>query len=243
MLRAGKLQDAGISGTIGIFMQRVVRIATGVALSLGLLGGLCVLPSDARADIYQWVDADGVVHFTNKTSNEPRAKLYLKSPTPAAAVAPGALWTPQRDPARYTRFDEWIRQAASLYQLPEQLVRAVIKVESDYEPRAVSSAGARGLMQLMPETADRLQVKDINDPRENIFGGVRYLRILANTFNGDLELTIAAYNAGEESVMKYGGIPPYAETRNYVVKVTKFYRRYRTIADPAEASLPPPDGQ
>ena len=72
---------------------------------------------------------------------------------------------------------------------------------------------------------------------------MRYLRILANTFNGDLELTVAAYNAGEESVMKYGGIPPYAETRNYVVKVTRFYRRYRTVADPAAASLLPPDGQ
>lgn len=222
--------------------MRAVRIVSG----LGLLAAFLVVePTGARADIYQWTDADGVVHFTNKTSNDPRAKLYLKSQAPApAAGTPGApLWTPQRDPTRYTRFDEWIRQAAALYQIPEQLVRAVIKVESDYEPRAVSSAGARGLMQLMPDTADRLQVKDINDPRENIFGGVRYLRILANTFNGDLELTVAAYNAGEESVMKYGGIPPYAETRNYVVKVTRFYRRYRTIADPAEASLAPPDGQ
>ncbi len=223
-------------------MKRALRLLLGVVV---LATFSVVAPAGARADIYQWVDADGVVHFTNKTSTDPRAKLYLKAaaPTPAPG-APGApLWTPQRDPTRYTRFDEWIRQAAALYQLPEQLVRAVIKVESDYEPRAVSSAGARGLMQLMPETADRLQVKDINDPRENIFGGVRYLRILANTFNGDLELTVAAYNAGEESVMKYGGIPPYAETRNYVVKVTKFYRRYRMIADPAEASLPPPDGQ
>ncbi len=215
-------------------------------LGVGLVAALLVAePSGAHADIYQWVDADGVVHFTNKTSSDPRAKLYLKAATAtvAAPAGPGPLWTPQRDPTRYTRFDEWIRQAASLYQIPEQLVRAVIKVESDYEPRATSSAGARGLMQLMPETADRLQVKDINDPRENIFGGVRYLRILANTFNGDLELTVAAYNAGEESVMKYGGIPPYAETRNYVVKVTKFYRRYRMIADPAEASLAPTDGQ
>jgi soluble lytic murein transglycosylase-like protein len=225
-----------------ILVQAVLPAAAAVFMT-GPLGGT----QTARADIYQWVDADGVVHFTNKTANEPKAKLYLKSATPAAPVIPGRegapAWTPQRDPSRYTRFDEWIRQAAALYQIPEPLVRAVIKVESDYEPRAVSSAGARGLMQLMPGTADRLQVKDINDPRENIFGGVRYLRILANTFNGDLELTVAAYNAGEESVMKFGGIPPYPETRNYVVKVTKFYRRYRTIADPTDASLAPPDGQ
>ncbi len=138
-----------------------------------------------------------------------------------------------------------IRQAATLYQIPEPLVRAVIKVESDYDPRAVSHAGARGLMQLMPGTADRLGVKDISDPRENVFGGVRYLRVLANMFNGDLELTVAAYNAGEAAVMNHGGIPPFAETRDYVVKVTKFYRRYRSIPDVVEASIgvshePPP---
>ncbi|MEO6418797.1 MAG: lytic transglycosylase domain-containing protein, partial [Polyangiaceae bacterium] len=110
-------------------------------------------------------------------------------------------------------------------------------VESDYDPRAVSVSGARGLMQLMPDTAERLQVRDINDPHDNIFGGVRFLRILANSFNGDLDLTVAAYNAGEDAVMRYGGIPPYVQTKNYVVKVTGFYRRYRTMPDLVEASL------
>jgi soluble lytic murein transglycosylase-like protein len=89
----------------------------------------------------------------------------------------------------------------------------------------------------MPDTADRLQVRDINDPRENIFGGVRFLRILANSFNGDLELTVAGYNAGEDAVMRAGGIPAIPETRDYVVKVTRFYRRYRTIPDVVEASV------
>ena len=92
-------------------------------------------------------------------------------------------------------------------------------------------------MQLMPDTATSMQVKDIDDPRENIFGGVKLLRILANTFNGDLELTVAAYNAGPDSVMKYGGIPPYQQTRDYVVSVTKFYRRYRSMPDAVDASL------
>ena len=92
-------------------------------------------------------------------------------------------------------------------------------------------------MQLMPDTADRMQVRDIDDPRENLFGGVRYLRILANQFNGDLELTIAAYNAGDGAVMRFGGIPPYSQTRDYVVSVTKYYRRYRMIADATEASV------
>ena len=80
-------------------------------------------------------------------------------------------------------------------------------------------------------------MKDINDPRENIFGGVRHLRLLANMFNGDLDFTVAGYNAGENAVIQYGGIPPYTQTRDYVVKVTRFYRRYRTIADVVEASL------
>lgn len=213
---------------------------------LACCAAVVVLPVTAAADIYQWTDAEGVVHFTNRPSANPTAKVYMKSTAATAAgnaVRPGVTpFAPQdRDPARYTRYDEHIRQAAALYQIPEPLVRAVIKVESDYDPRAVSYAGARGLMQLMPETANRMQVKDINDPRENIFGGVRYLRVLANMFNGDLELTVAGYNAGEQAVMSHGGIPPYAQTRDYVVKVTKFYRRYRTIPDAVDASLPPPD--
>lgn len=218
------------------------------AAAFAVAAALC-LPTTASADIYQYVDAEGVVHFsTTKTGG---AKLYMKSTTPQAAAPgvprPGVVpFAPQdRDPGRYTRYDEHIRQASALYQIPEQLVRAVIKVESDYDPRAVSYAGARGLMQLMPDTANGLGVKDINDPRENIFGGVRYLRVLANLFNGDLDLTVAAYNAGEGAVMQHRGIPPYAQTREYVVKVTHYYRRYRAIPDPIEASLwtnpaPPP---
>jgi soluble lytic murein transglycosylase-like protein len=208
---------------------------------IALVAAAALCPLSAAADIYQYVDADGVVHFSS--SKTAGSKLYLKSTMPQAAAPgtprPGVVpFAPQdRDPTRYTRFDEYIRQASGLYQIPEQLVRAVIKVESDYDPRAVSYAGARGLMQLMPDTASGLGVKDINDPRENIFGGVRYLRVLANLFNGDLDLTVAAYNAGEGAVMQHGGIPPYAQTREYVVKVTHYYRRYRTIPDPIEASL------
>jgi soluble lytic murein transglycosylase-like protein len=197
---------------------------------------LVLASGSATADIYHYVDADGVAHFTNTRPNDAKYKVYAKDgPRARAGVVP---FMPQdKDIGRFTRYDEWIRQAATLYQIPEQLVRAVIKVESDYDPRAVSVAGARGLMQLMPDTADRLQVRDIDDPRENIFGGVRFLRILANDFNGDLELTVAAYNAGGEAVMRYGGIPPFQQTRDYVVKVTSFYRRYRTVPDVVEASI------
>ena len=199
-------------------------------------------PSSASADIFSYVDKDGVVHFsTTQKGGDGKYELYMKSSSKRADKNKRFNGTPvppsDRSPERFTRYDRWIRQAATLYQLPEELVRAVIKVESDYDPRAVSVSGARGLMQLMPFTATRMQVQDIHDPRQNILGGVRYLRALANMFNGDLSLTIAAYNAGEEAVMRHGGIPPYAQTRDYVVKVTQFYHRYRSITDAREASV------
>jgi soluble lytic murein transglycosylase-like protein len=216
---------------------RILR-AAGVAL-------LLCLPAAAAADIYTYTDSDGVVHFTNTPAGDKRYRVYIRGnggyskPGSGAAPPTGVVPIPpsDHDIARYTRYSEWIRQAATLYQIPEQLVRAVIRCESDYDPRAVSVSGARGLMQLMPDTATLMQVRDIDDPRENIFGGVRLLRILANEFNGDLDLTIAAYNAGDGSVIRFGGIPPFQQTRDYVVAVTKYYRRYRSIPDIVEASV------
>jgi soluble lytic murein transglycosylase-like protein len=210
----------------------------GVRLLVGAAAAALFLPLTATADtIYKTVNPDGSISFTSRPSAG--ATVAIKSDTKRVGLP---AFAPQdKDLSRYTRYDEHIRGAAALYQIPEQLVRAVIKVESDYDPRAISSAGARGLMQLMPDTAERLGVKDISDPRENIFGGVRYLRLLANMFNGDLDFTIAAYNAGENAVITHGGIPPFAQTRDYVVKVTKFYRRYRTIPDVVDASLAPPE--
>lgn len=191
-------------------------------LVLATVGGLVALtlPASGRADIYQSVGPDGVVSFTN--TKTPGAKLYQKTPSKAPVFLPS-----DNSPERYTRYDAFIREAATLYQIPEALVRAVIRVESDFDPRAVSPANARGLMQMIPETAERMMVTDVFDPRQNIFGGVRYLRVLANTFNGDLALTVAAYNAGEGAVMRHGGIPPYPETQDYVVKVVGYYRQYR----------------
>jgi soluble lytic murein transglycosylase-like protein len=186
------------------------------------VGGLAVLTvaGTVSADIYKQVDADGTISFSNRPAQG--AKLYTKE-----RKAP--VFMPSDDSSeRFSRYDEYIRQAATLYQIPEELVRAVIRVESDFDPRAVSPANARGLMQLVPETAERMMVTDSFDPRQNIFGGVRYLRVLANLFNGDIQLTIAAYNAGEGAVIRYGGIPPYQETRDYVVKVLGYYRQYRS---------------
>jgi soluble lytic murein transglycosylase-like protein len=190
------------------------------SLVLASLVGLVatISPAQSQADIYKSQGADGVISFSNKKSLG--ASLYHKD-------KPAVFLPADTSPERYTRYDDWIREAAALYQIPEALIRAVMRVESDFDPRAVSPANARGLMQMIPETAERMMVTDVFDPRQNIFGGVRYLRVLANTFNGDLALTVAAYNAGEGAVIRHGGIPPYPETQDYVVKVVGYYRQYR----------------
>lgn len=187
----------------------VAAVGLGMAASSG---------SEAQAQISQRVGADGVIELSSsRRPDKPATKSEPKRivmPTPGSAV-------------RATRFDDYIREAARLYRIPEALIRAVIKVESNFDPRAVSPANARGLMQMIPATAERMMVNDIFDPRQNILGGTRYLRILANTFNGNIQLTIAAYNAGERAVARYGGIPPYEETQQYVVDVLSYYETYR----------------
>jgi soluble lytic murein transglycosylase-like protein len=196
-----------------------------------VVGALVVLTlaDSGHADIYKTVDKkNGIItlssrpegHSSKLVAHEPKPQPQWSVPPPAAVDS---------SPARFSQYDTYIEQAATLYQIPVALVRAVIKVESDYDPRAVSHANARGLMQLVPETAERMMVSDVFDPRQNIFGGVRYLRVLANLFNGDLELTIAGYNAGENAVIRAGGIPPIAETQNYVAEVVAYYRYYRAL--------------
>lgn len=208
-------------------------------LALTVVLGAALSPTGARADIYQWVDADGVTHYTNV---RPRGVRNLRVVVTGGHDGPdrgsaGVDRVPARDhsPDRYSRFDGHIREAARLYQLPEAFIRAVMRVESDFDPNVVSRVGAMGLMQLMPGTAAGMGVRDPFDARENILGGVRYLRVLANGFNGDLVLTIAAYNAGEGAVIRYGGVPPYDETRRYVQNVLRYYYAFRA----AEAAVPP----
>ena len=116
-----------------------------------------------------------------------------------------------------------INEAAARYAVPERLIWAVIRAESGFEPRAVSRRGARGLMQLMPETAAILGVRDVFDPHENIDAGARHLRALIERFSHDLRLAVAAYNAGEKAVLRYGSVPPYRETQQYVTRVLRFY--------------------
>jgi soluble lytic murein transglycosylase-like protein len=196
--------------------RRWVRAWPGVLLCVAGMA----FSGPSQADIYKTVGPDGVISFTNTPKKGSSLVARAEPKVSARMPADGS-------PARFGRYDEHIRQAAVLYQIPEELVRAVIRVESDFDPRAVSPANARGLMQLIPATAERMLVTDVFDPRQNIFGGVRYLRVLANLFNGDIELTIAAYNAGEGAVIRHGGIPPYPETVDYVKRVLTNYRYYR----------------
>jgi hypothetical protein len=215
---------------------RVIPFRRGLLLGVVALLGL-VAVRDARADMWQCVGEDGAPLFSNHNIAGAGCKNIMKTKD-GGGLDKG--WKPHPFGGggidRYTRYDEVVREAAGYYQLPEAFVRAVIKVESDYDPSALSVAGAQGLMQLMPETAAHMLVTDSWDPRENVFGGCRYLRVLANMFNGDLDLTIAAYNAGEGAVIRAGGIPNIEETQDYVVKVKSWYRRYRTM-EPLEASV------
>jgi len=179
------------------------------------------------ADIYSYIDPEGVVHFTNLPRPGKKWKRIMKTGPGKASALRGPRYdrVPARDHnrERYSRYNDHIEQAAQLYHMPKALVRSVIFVESDYDPNVVSRAGAQGLMQLMPKVAKSMGVQEVFDPRQNIFGGTRFLRVLANTFKGDLVFTLAAYHAGPGAVKKYGGIPPYQTTQKYVRWVLKRY--------------------
>jgi len=129
------------------------------------------------------------------------------------------------------RLEALITHFAEKFKLEAALIKAVIKVESDFNPRVVSSKGAQGLMQLMPETADEVGVRNPFDPSESIYGGSRYLRLMLDSFNRNLDYALAAYNAGPAMVRKYGGIPPYEETQNYVRRVKYYFDYYRHVKD------------
>ncbi len=186
-----------------------------LTLTLSLL---CALAGPAAAETFRFTAPDGTVTFTN-TPTDPR---YVREGlTPASSgTAKGWLRLPVGDAGLY---GPDIRAAAERYGVPEALIRAVIRTESGFNPLAVSRKGAQGLMQLMPRTASILGVQNSFDPRQNIDGGVRHLRGLMDRFGNDLTLVLAAYNAGEQAVATYGGVPPFPETRDYVTKVLQFY--------------------
>lgn len=160
-----------------------------------------------------------------------------KAATPAPVVLPRAKWQsppvlpqgmmPFRGKKGDDVFDAFILDAARQYDMDPVVIKAVIMAESGFNPRAVSRAGARGLMQLMPRTAGSLGVEDAFDPRANILGGTRYLKKLLQRFDGNLELALAAYNAGSRNVLKHRGIPPFKATHRYIAKIRIYYQHYR----------------
>jgi soluble lytic murein transglycosylase-like protein len=217
-------------------VRRTLRRAA--LVRAGVLAALIGAPAVARADIYSYTDRDGVVHFTNIKPRRAESRRWKKvmdeQAVGKAAARRGtcarcdAVPARDRSPARFSRFDAHILEASQLYAIPVPLIRAVIKVESDYDPRVVSSMGARGLMQLMPEVMEDMGVRNVHDPRENILGGTRLLRVLANRYQGDLVLTIAAYHSGMGSLKKYRNtVPPYENTRKYLRMVLERYYQYK----------------
>ena len=202
-------------------MRRIgLSLAVAAVATLGIAG-------PAVADIFMFKDERGVVHFTNIPSQDKRFKLVRKEEGTSEHTRNAGLPQVSLPTAELIRrFAPMVESASRAHGVDVALVHAVITAESGYNPAALSKAGARGLMQLMPGTAKRYGVQNIHDPAENINGGVRYLRDLLTMFNGNLELAVAAYNAGENAVIRYGNrIPPYAETTHYVPKVLGFYRK------------------
>ena len=185
---------------------------------------LLLLPFPAAADIYKYEDAEGVLHFTDAPTDR-RFKVFMRDIKKDRQLRTTFRLTDcARNPAE---FDQIINSCAVQYGVDKSLVKAVIHAESGYNPNAVSPKGASGLMQLMPNTARSLKVANSFDPADNIRGGVRYLKFLLDTFKGDVTLALAAYNAGLSRVARYGGVPPYAETRNYVAKVLSYKNSYQ----------------
>ncbi len=211
---------------------------------LSALALVAALPTPARAQIYAWQDSSGHWVLSDKPK-DPSARTYSvgtrASGAVAAAPTTGEFRTTKAVTAssRQTQFDSIIEQNAAAHGVSPHLVRAVIQQESAFNPRARSHKGAMGLMQLMPATAAELGVEDPYDPYENIRGGVAYLKGLLVKFEQNVELALAAYNAGPKAVEKYGAIPPYRETRDYVSRITtavgaapkpkRIYRTYEIV--------------
>ncbi len=164
----------------------------------------------------------------------PAVVAEIKKIVEEEGIFPRRSWhyDDKRGPLVKSKFDKLIVTAAKKFDVDATLVSAVIQAESDFNPYELSNKGARGLMQLMPATAERFGVNDSYDPEANIYGGVRYLRWLLQTFNGNADLAIAAYNAGEGNVWKYDGVPPFRETINYVNRIAKRIRAHLAAAEP-----------
>ena len=215
---------------VNYFRASIRRLVSGNVRQAAtlLLAGIFLSPlfcsSLVSANIYSFKDDTGIVHFSNLPHLDKRYKLVYRIPV-SMQSRPNA-WSPNGPKAvDISKLVPIIDDAARLHGLDPKLIHAVIRAESGYNAGAMSPKGAVGLMQLIPSTAQRYGVNNIHDPTENIFGGARYLRDLLKMFNGDMELALAGYNAGENAVIRAGNrIPPYPETMAYVPKVMSFYK-------------------
>ena len=198
------------------------------------LVALLLAPFLARAgELYSYVDDEGVMHFSNAPTDQRFRKVGTRATGGGVYRSPGpqARSRPLGGTGGSRALDRWrehIHSAAEKYKLPEALLLAVMAVESNFDHRAVSEKGAVGLMQLMPGTAKDMYVADAYEPSQNIDGGARYLRILANQYGGDMVKTLAAYNAGPDAVRRAGeAVPDIPETREYVRKVVALYEAFK----------------
>jgi soluble lytic murein transglycosylase-like protein len=194
-------------------------------LIIGFFFVFLFVGSPLYADIYMYIDKNGVMHYTNvpveSEGNSVKFLLYQKE------VIREKKQFDIFDNNDFNSIDSYIFEAAHYYDVSFPLIKAIIKVESDFNTMAISKKGAMGLMQIMPFNFKELSIRDPFDPWENIMGGVSYFKNMLTKFNGDLSLSLAAYNAGPNAVDKYGSIPPYPETINYVEKVLKYYSFYK----------------
>lgn len=194
-----------------MLLQSAKIVITGLLAAALLAEGVYL--HNAFADIYTYTDEKGVIHFSNVPTS-PKYRLKMREfHFDYKRLSSGS-------------YDRLINDVCLKYGVNPSLVKAIIKAESDFDAAAVSEDGAKGLMQLMPQTADDMGVDDVYDPENNINGGVKYLRRLMRIFKSDIKLVVAAYNAGENAVIKYKGVPPFKETREYVKKVFKHLKSY-----------------
>ena len=180
-----------------------------------ILSAWCHEP--ALAEIFRYVDGNGVWHFTNRKTDS-RYRLYIRSAN--------------KTPSEYlVEYSDIVKKASDRFGIDFHFIKAIIRAESGFDHKAVSCKGAKGLMQLMPGTADDMAVSDPLDPEENIVGGTRYFSLLLKRFNNNKRLALAAYNAGPETVNTYKGVPPFPETRAFVERVMRYYQSYKTAAN------------
>ena len=201
------------------------RLRRLLSIALLLLSFATSSPGYASEEIYSYIDKEGTLVFTNiKPAHLKPTKEKKRLNTFSWTDELGVLRRVHR--VNVTTYDQVIGEAAQYYTLSPELIKAVVAVESSFEPTAVSPAGAQGLMQLMPKTGQEMQLRDPFHPKANIYAGTRYLRVLANQFDGDIRKTVAGYNAGPGAVRRAGGVPNFPETQVYVQRVLKLYRHY-----------------